>query len=268
MKIQKVIFSCDLNPHYVGFWNSISKHFDEFLGMESQLICIGDPKASGFSDSHGEIKVVKKLENYAPILQALWAKFYYTREEPNTSWMIGDLDLYPLQKKWFKDNIKKYDENSYLHLNNDAYGKPWDQDTDISQGIAGYYHVAKGSTFQRAYNFRDTFEEDVKFIAEAKKYGIQFHQNVGHTFAFEANPSTWGWYCAEEHYTKDLLLQNKIKVENVSTIDSSSRICRSKNCEYDPGRVARHEYVDMHSLRPYEKFELEIEKVLSICRNS
>jgi hypothetical protein len=56
MKVQKVIFSCDLNPQYVGFWNSISKHTHEFLGLET-----------GYVDMHS----VRPYEPYAEQIEAL-----------------------------------------------------------------------------------------------------------------------------------------------------------------------------------------------------
>lgn len=266
MKIDKILFSCDLNPHYAGFWNSISKHCQKLLGVKTQLVCLGDPTGTNFSDEYGEIKAVPLLEKYPKILQALWAKFYYTKEEPETTWMVGDLDLYPLQKDWFIKNIEKYDDDKYLHLNAGGYGPLWDSNDDISTGIPGYYHVAKGKTFQKALEFRNTFEEDIKYIFEAKKYGIQFHNRPIAEESKSANPDSWGWYCTEEEYCKDILLKNKFEVINVSTIFSGNRVDRSNGCNYDYDKLRGYEYVDMHSIRPYEDNQEKIENILSICR--
>jgi len=38
MKIEKVIFTIDDNPHYKGFWKSISRHFKKNMGIESKLL--------------------------------------------------------------------------------------------------------------------------------------------------------------------------------------------------------------------------------------
>jgi len=37
MIIDKVIFTCDDNPAYSGFWKSISKHYKEKIGLDSHL---------------------------------------------------------------------------------------------------------------------------------------------------------------------------------------------------------------------------------------
>ena len=115
MKIQKVIFTCDDNPAYSGFWKSISKHFLDKLGIRSHLFLIGDDenKIKEYKEQYNDVTFIKKLPNIPGIIQALWGKFYFTKTEPETVWMVGDLDLYPLQKDWFVANIEKYEENSY-----------------------------------------------------------------------------------------------------------------------------------------------------------
>ncbi|MAE82005.1 MAG: hypothetical protein CMB80_04670 [Flammeovirgaceae bacterium] len=276
MKIDKVIFSCDLNPNYVGFWNSISKHIVKFLGFECQLISLGDPTGKGFSDEYGEIKVVPLLDDYPSIIQALWAKFYYVKDEPDTTWMVGDLDLYPLQRKWFIDNIADCDENDYLHLNYAAYGKPWNEYGGFHPGIAGYYHVGKGSVLANALEFSDSFEEDVKKIVDANKYGIQYYGGAGY-FGKAVAPTTSGWFCAEEHRCSDILLSKQDIVKNHSTFSNMesygqaghhcrSRVDRSNECEFYPDALISHAYVDMHTMRPYEDYSKGIELVLSMCR--
>ena len=63
MKIDKVIFTIDDNPHYKGFWSSISKHFKQRLGFETVLYVIADDEeiVNLYDNSNGEVRFFKKL---------------------------------------------------------------------------------------------------------------------------------------------------------------------------------------------------------------
>lgn len=141
MKIDKVLFTIDDNPHYKGFWSSISNHYKNRMGINPVLFIIGDKvDIKSYDSSNGEIIVIPKIKDIPTIIQALIGKFYFTNTEPETTWLIGDLDLYPLQQKHFKNTISEIDENLYVHLNPHAYGKDW---RNKINGMAGYFHVVK-----------------------------------------------------------------------------------------------------------------------------
>jgi hypothetical protein len=267
MKVQKVIFSCDLNPQYVGFWNSISKHTHEFLGLETQLICLGDPSGLGFSDKHGELKVVPLMSEYPGILQALWAKFWFTSQEPETVWMVGDLDLYPLQKKLFLNNCDHLPDDSYAHLSPAAYGELWHTySPKIHPGVPGYYHVAKGKTFTEMLELHDTFREAIDFMYNSGRFGIK-NQGVDQ-YAGETSRRIphWGWFGAEEHYCSEILIKKKDRVINAG-VDGWKRVDRSNGCQFDMDVLKSGGYVDMHSVRPYEPYAEQIEALLQIVRD-
>ncbi len=64
IKIEKVIFTIDDNPHYKGFWTSISKHYKQKMGITSKLFIIGDNvNIDCYDKNYGEIKVVKTVKN-------------------------------------------------------------------------------------------------------------------------------------------------------------------------------------------------------------
>lgn len=266
MKVQKVIFSCDLNPQYTGFWNSISKHVDQFLGLESQLICLGDPSRLGFSDKHGELKVVPRLEEYPGILQALWAKFWFTCEEPETTWLVGDLDLYPLQKKIFLNNCDHLHEDSYAHLSPAAYGELWHTySPKIHPGVPGYYHVAKGKTFKEMLELHDTFREAIHFMYNAGRFGIKNQEVDMYAGEVSRRIPHWEWFGAEEHYSSELLIKKKDLIINAG-VSKHMRVDRSNGCFYDLSTLKSGGYVDMHSNRPYEDNSQQIERILEIVR--
>lgn len=261
MKIEKVIFTIDDNPHYKGFWSSISKHFKNKLGIPSVLFVIGDKSnidVSSYDNSNGEVKVIQKLQNIPTIIQALIGKFYFTNSEPETTWLIGDLDLYPLQQFHFKDRLENIDNDSYVHLFPHAYGQNWR--TGI-QGLAGYFHVARGKIFEQELKFDNkTFEDVCLEIMNSKKYGIKFHNIHANTQNKEAS-NDYGWFCCEEMYTGDLLKNSNKLIELMPVNGDYPRIDRS-NMTYDEMTLKKGGYIDFHAPRPYESYSELIENII------
>jgi hypothetical protein len=257
MKIEKVIFTIDDNPHYRGFWSSISKHYREKFNICPKLFIIGENvDLSKYDSSNGDIEVIEKIPNIPTIIQALIGKFYFTLTEPETIWKIGDLDLYPLQKSHFEDSILNVDDDSYVHLNPYAYGSNW---RDGINGLAGYYHVAKGKTFGSELSFsKKSFKDVCEEIYNSNKYGIKFH-NIQSNVENHKASNDWGWFCCEEMYTGDLLKNSKKLIE-ISPI-SYNRVDRS-DMIYDIQKIKEGFYIDFHSPRPYEQYSNIIEKII------
>ena len=262
MKINKVIFTIDDNPHYKGFWSSISKHYKEKLNMIPKLFIIGNNvDVNSYDNRYGEIEVVNQLPNIPSIIQALIGKFYFTNTEHDTVWKIGDLDLYPLSKEYFTTNIQDISNEKYIHLNPYAYGHDWRQKP---YGLAGYFHVAKGRVFEEELKFTNKSFEDVCLeIFNSDRWGIKFHSISGSLTNRQASPD-WGWFCCEEMYTGELL-RNCEKLLEITPTNGYTRIDRS-DMTYDIKLIDNGHYIDFHSRRPYEDHKDEIERIVS-CVN-
>jgi hypothetical protein len=264
MKIEKVIFTIDDNPHYKGFWSSISKHYKQKLGITPKLFIIGNNiDISSYDTSNGEIEVVPSLDNIPTIIQALIGKFYFTKTEPDTTWKIGDLDLYPLQQYHFKDRILDIDDDKYIHLNPLAYGSEWR--TSIN-GLAGYFHVAKGRVFETELKFTNkSFEDVCNEIYNSDRWGIKFHNSSVSSENKQAS-NDWGWFCCEEMYTGELLRESKILIDLPPISPKYNRLDRS-NMVYNVNDITNGHYIDFHSPRPYETHKDEIENIISYVKS-
>jgi hypothetical protein len=260
MKIEKVIFTIDDNPHYKGFWSSISKHYNQKFGITPKLFIIGrNIDISSYDTTNGEIEVIESLEEIPTIIQALIGKFYFTKTEPETTWKIGDLDLYPLQRYHFFDRINDIPDDKYVHLNPLAYGRDW---RNTIHGLAGYFHVAKGKVFENELNFTNKSFQDVCMeIYNSNRFGIKFHNLNAGKESLQASEN-WGWFCAEEMYTGELLKNSKNLIEVEPIRGEYSRLDRS-NMIYDLQNIENGHYIDFHSPRPYESHQDEIEKIIS-----
>ena len=259
MKIEKVIFTIDDNPHYKGFWSSISRHYNLRTGIKPKLFIIGDNvNPLTYDNTNGEIEVIQRIEGIPTIIQALIGKFYFTNTEPDTTWIIGDLDLYPLQQYHFTEHIKDIEEDKYVHLNPYAYGVNW---RSKIEGLAGYFHVAKGKIFEEELKFTNkTFEDVCNEIYNSDRWGIKFHNMSVSQVSIDASPE-WGWFCCEEMYTGELLRESKKLVE-LPPVESYTRLDRS-HMVYDLKSIKKGYYIDFHSPRPYESNSSIIEEIIS-----
>ena len=101
MKIDKILFVSDENPNYLSFWPSISKFYKTVYNINPHLFFIGnknDENKKYLTDEHGQITTINPIVDIPIIIQSLWAKFWFTQTEPETVWLIGDIDLYLLNK--------------------------------------------------------------------------------------------------------------------------------------------------------------------------
>jgi len=262
MKIEKVIFTIDDNPHYKAFWKSISRHYKMRMSITPVLYLICDRSATdidSYCTDYGEVRVVDKIEGIPSIIQALIGKFYFTTFERDTTWLIGDLDLYPMQQYHFKDSLILVDDESYAHLNPHAYGENWREGVN---GLAGYFHVAKGRVFAEELKFTDkSFEEVCSEIHKSTKWGIQFYGMPSSWESRAASPD-YGWFCSEEMYTGDLLKKSNKLVEVVPKNKVYSRLDRS-DMRYHEELIRGGYYIDFHAPRPYENHESTIEQIIS-----
>lgn len=259
MKIDKVLFTCNENQEYIGFWNSISKHFKDKIGIEPVLYFLGDPTNYNVSDKYGEVRQVDVIKNVPTRIQALWGKFYFTKDEPCTTWLVGDLDLYHFDPEFF--NIKG--EYDYAHLNEDGYYSNGNWRTNDNVDLPGYYHVAKGQVFKDIFELDNSFKDQVSHIHESKKYGVGFNGRGWSHSGVDGE-----YQCCEENLSTEFL-RKKIKDYAFygKTLPVNSRLDREMICQdfHDlKAGIESKKYVDMHCPRPYENYSDTIEALLKV----
>lgn len=263
MKIDKVLFTTSVE--YSDFWNINSEIFYKKFNIEPVCILFGDINKTNISTKHGKVITMPIMDNFSRLLQITWYKFYYPVFEPDTTWLIGDIDMLPLQTFWFKENLLNVDDNTYVHLNENGahqqtglpYGN-WLIKGGVVRGgadLPGYYHVAKGKIFEKALNHNSSFEDELRHIVSSEKYGL------GHLHPTIFTGERFYW-CAEEHYTTELIRQNiidgKINFKGY-TYEPHQRVDRggfnNGDYAYDLNKLKNNMYVDVHSMRPYDAYK-------------
>jgi hypothetical protein len=259
MKIQKVLFSS--SEAYLEFWEPISKLFYEKLGIESVLVYFGGKSTP--SEKYGKVINLSPL-NYPLRLQLLWSRIWFVKTEPETTWLLGDIDMFPLQRKRFIDEIKDIPDNFHVHLGHNKISDPPDLwkikgPRDGGADLVSHHHVAKGWVFDKHFDLHDSFEDSCKFIFEAKRYGLGF-------FSEHFNNDEWRFHCCCENLTTEKI---RTKLDQINFLglyhDPKKTISRGQEPSIDENLLRNNWYIEYHSLRPYEEHKEQINKILNIA---
>lgn len=279
MKIDKILFVSDSNINYLSFWNSISRYYKTKFEINCKLFFIGEKTVENemfLSEEFGEVEIVQPLESIPIIIQSLWGKFWFTQTEMNTTWLIGDIDLYLLNKEYFENCMSRIPDGAYGHINANGYkdGNWWERPLT---GIPGYFHCAPGHKFKEYLQLSDSFYEDCLYIYESKKYGILYN---GLIKAEEQAPQRikdkkeFGFICCEENLATERLSVWKEQITSITYPQELIRVEPSYSLQglstphdfdfgqmFDPNK--KNHYIDFHSPRPYTVFGERIEKLLA-----
>lgn len=293
MKINKAIFStCET---FAPNWNLQSKVY-RAMGIEPVCLLFGKKENTDMNEEHGKI-IEMPIDASIPLLiQITWSKFFWPTLEPDTTWIIGDIDLYPLQKKWFIDQIVNVPDHHYVHLDAEGItrlqGQPswigakkaaapmadashWSSFHGIPQPspIPGHYHVARGDIFKIALEQHLPFLDECRAIIAAGIYGC--------TRGFRPdNPiEQHNLWCAEEHRSSAALHRSVqsglveftgFGMTGPQRFDGERNVPARPEYFYGPemtpeglAALRRGDWVDVHAGRPFNTWMNATEKLLT-----
>lgn len=275
MKIDKVIFT--MSEQYSPFWNIVSRVYKTYLDIEPVGFLFGQKSNTNIDETYGAVYEMTYDESLPKLIQLTWYKFWYPSQEPDVTWMIGDIDMLPLQKNWFADNIKNVSDNSYVHLNTSICAlliskalDTWEKHGSYTLGgadLCAHYHVAKGSTFKKGLNLSSNFLDDIVTLTKDNKYGLG---NLQPHWPKTEDKLLW---CAEENYSSEVLFNNvKNKAicfegfyfdHNTYKIDKGH--FNGADYTFNSNRLASNSYIDIHCSSPYDAQEPAMMRVLKLA---
>ena len=243
MKIKYALHSIDTHPLYKDFWNPVSKIWKLKFNIEPVLIVIEEKEKfvlKNYSTKYGTVVNIEPVENIPTHLQAQWARFWYTVNFLDSVCIISDIDMFPISKKYFVEQIEKINDENYVHLYSNFYPH-----------FCVCYHVAKGNTFKEVLGLPDSFEGSIKEMMNHDKQGCHNHLGM----------EMWG---LEEIFSSsrinDYILKNgKDKFTLFKRSERFDERIRRVRWGYDPNLLKEDYYIDCHSIRPYHQYKNEIE---------
>lgn len=239
MKIDLAIMSSNDDPMYLDFWPVVSRQWKEKLGVDPVLLYFGTGNPS---EEYGI--VVNMGTDYENIpLATCWARYWYPSLYSDKVSIITDIDMIPLSRQYFIDQIKDFPDSAYIHLNPciETYTR-----------LPSCYHVAKGSTFKELLKLHDSFRDSYNNLLS--------HYFDNSTCYVKGGNEKW---CYDEYYATSVLMKQRDRIALMPREggESGRRIDRT-NWIYDNQLLSEGYYFDSHSLRPYSKYKEEIDKLM------
>lgn len=237
MKIDYVVVSSDENQMYLDFWELTKKMWIEVVGIKPILIKIGN--TDSFNDFGDCIIIeIKKIDNINTGLQSQLCRLYVSKYFENKNILISDIDMIPLSKDYFINQVEDINDDSIVVYSSDAY--------------------TNKVRFPMCY-----------ILANSEKYKTLFNINSDTTFnLFIENilsQNNYGWDTDEIYLTKQIINSN----ENIIKLNrgwnkgiANDRIDRV-NWIYDVNKLKSHGYIDSHLLRPYYLYENKINDLIN-----
>jgi hypothetical protein len=245
MKIDLAIHSSDSNPFYLDFWPLVSKVWKQKFGIEPLLVYIDENHDIPIDETYGKVIKMKPIPDVPMYLQCQWVRFWIPSQFPDKVCLLSDIDMFPVSKRYFLDQIKEISDEKYVHLN------------PYHQFIPVCYHLAKGETFSRVLRLHSSWEDSIRHLHS---------KNLGHDCTADApnNPilkdkPNWG---AEEEYVTQIIRNYSNQSIFVFLKRSHDRLDRSM-WKWTPTQIQNDVFADAHSIRPYTVYKTEIDRFIS-----
>lgn len=282
MKIDKIVFSS--SEEFSPFWNLQSFIWKEIFNIEPVCILWGKVKNTDMSDKYGSIVEKEYNPNLIKSFQLTWSKFYHTCSEPEKTWIIGDMDLYPLQKRLFTDVLSNLDDDVYTHLASNVVTNQ--RYEDKGGYLPAYFHVAKGSTFTKALSLDSgTFDEQIYNIINDGRFtyknevSLDTAKNMFNKVIIDENE--YQYWLTDERYTsfkiydshKKGIIKFQTAIEyqiDIYNSNTQTRIDRAnfsndQYTNYNQSMLANNQLFDIHCYRPFEKQKKSLYEIIEKC---
>lgn len=239
MKIDYAIMGSNLDPMYLDFWPIISKVWKEIFDITPVLGLICDEDSDFIQDEYGLIKKYKAIDGVNTGFQSQIVRHYLTKEL-NGNIIISDIDMVPLSKQYFIDQVTTFDPLKIYVMSSD------NDECNQNKEIPMCYNISDSQTFARMLELDDTWES---FVNRLNLMGFGWTTDQNYLWlkiqkAIQNNPS-------------DVVL-----LKRGWSVGADRRIDRLW-WSYDQKLVKDGHYIDSHLLRPYNKYKSQVDGLIN-----
>lgn len=249
MKPDLVIHSSDANPFYLDFWPLVSKVWRLRFGIEPVLVFIGDESVP-LDETYGRVIRLRPLPDVPVYLQCQWVRFWIPSQFPDKVCLLSDIDMFPVSRSYFVDQLASIPDSKYVHLN---ANHPF---------IPVCYHVARGDTFKEVLGLEAQWEDSIRALY-AKQLGHDCYAQDPSNPILKDKPQ-WG---ADEEATTQTLRAYPDRSRFVCPPRRHDRLDRSA-WRWTPQQIRDDRFADAHSIRPYSAYRREIDALVEVLIQS
>lgn len=229
LKIDRVILASDAEPFYLDFWPLAAKAWKR-MGIQPTLALIADETVQ-VDKTLGDVIRFDPIPGIPISLQAQTIRLLLSIFFPDDVCIISDIDMLPLSKEYFVDQVKHIPDNAFVTYNNKAYGSK-------GKRFPMCYNAAKGEVFQKVFDAR-TKDDIVRLLKywHTLNFGWSTDERILYMYV-----NAWN-----EQAHRLIKLNNKVE----------KRISRKLNYEIE--KVKAEFYIDVHCPRPYKEHKESID---------
>jgi hypothetical protein len=229
MKLDYAVHSSDSNPFYLDFWPLVSKIWKLKFKVEPILLYIDENHDIRIDETYGRVIKMKPVPDVPVYIQCLWIRYWWPSQVPEKVCILSDIDMFPISKRYFIEQIKNISDDKYLHLN------------PIGNAVfPSCYHVAKGKYYKEVFELHDSWEDSVRFINSLES-------GISHSIQNGTVMQKWG---VDEKYATDQIYKSPNKALFLLLPRNQLRIDRTF-WNWKPIHIKQDYYADSHSIRPY-----------------
>lgn len=284
MKISHCIVASNLNPYYLDLWPIVHKAWKEIVSVKAKLVLISKHIPMNFKHLSEDIYLFKPIKGIHTIFQAQCIRLLYPCiVETERSVIISDMDVLPMDEKFFVDNVKDIDNNKFVSYRNElikskqlaimynaATPKIWRDifniynGTDIRSRLKEWYKNCRNYTGipeTKYRNWREFFnlydKTDIRF--KVKELYIIFRNYIG-------KPVPTEWFFDQKILYKEAMKWNKQTGNLVILNDKNTGFKRLDRFNLSVNKISQSIlekikrgsiFTDYHMLIPYYKFKKE-----------
>lgn len=240
MKINYAIMGSNENPMYLDFWPIVSKTWKEVFGITPVLGLICDEDSDFYYDDYGLVKKFKKIDGIDTGLQSQIIRLYLTKLLKGNI-IISDIDMVPLSKWYFIDQVDSFEESKIYVMSSDNH------ECNKNNEIPMCYNIADSQTFSNMLEINNSWVE----------------------FATELNNMGFGW-TTDQNFLWLKIQQYIIKQpDKVVLLSRGWGIIAHKRIDriawhYDSNLVKDGYYIDSHLLRPYNENKEKVDELIKL----
>jgi hypothetical protein len=241
MKLDYVILGSNNDPMYIDFWHIISKIWKTVFNITPILGLISEEDSEFYESEFGLIKKFKAVDGVNIAMQSQIVRLYLTKLLKGNV-IISDIDMSPLSKSYFIEQVKEFSPNKIYVMSSDNI------ECKNDNQIPMCYIIADSNILSKSLKIDTSWSEFVKKL----------------------NDMNFGWYTDQKYLW--LNIQNTINKNKEAVVllnrgwkdgIADKRIDRAM-WNYDSNLVKNDKYIDAHLLRPYSENKEEIDKLIGL----
>lgn len=248
MHIDFCLLASDLNDNYFGLYPIIKNAWLK-LGIETKLILISNYIPEILIKYSNDIILFEPIPNIHTAFIAQVIRLLYPCLFEKKNVIISDMDIIPLNKKYYLDNIEKISDDKII-IYRDAYID--------NKMYSMCYVLANSDLWRKTFYIRNVYDIKKKLI---KWYSKDYNGQKNCT----------GWFTDQKKlfkylnkFSSDKIVVLKDKDTGFKRLDKRQKkfILENLNCIYD--NVKNKQYTDFHVIRPYYKYLHIINKIVDL----